>query len=140
MLQQVHDIAEPHGEKFSGFLQDLLRQRIAGKIGLAYHFTGDVWETALGSVENSGVAAGSDLFGGAAGDSGAGRQRFDAAKLAASAAGAAIVNRHVATLGGGTGAAVIDAAIEHNPGSDARADGGAKDISIAAARPPQSFR
>ena len=55
------------------------------------------------------------------------------------AARAAIVDGDVAALRRRSGAAVIDAAIEHNPGADPSADRGAENVSITSARTPQGF-
>jgi hypothetical protein len=81
-----------------------------------------------------------NFFGSSASDRRAGRQNFDATQLAASAARATIVDGVVTTFRGGTGAAVINVAIEYNAGANSGADGGAENVSIATPAPHKRFR
>src|SRR5262249_25160181 len=67
-------------------------------------------------------------------------QRFDATSLAAIALRATVVDGNVSSLGGTAGAAVIDGAVEHDPGADAGAQGRVKNIAVTNAGTPERFR
>lgn len=92
---------------------------------------------AAGQIENLRRLAGpGKFFRRSASDRRTRRQRLDAAQLAASTARAVIVDCVVTAFRGGAGAAMINAAIENNPGSNAGTDGGAENIAKAASRTP----
>ena len=83
---------------------------------------------------------GAELCPRALGDGRAGRKSLDAARLAAPAERAAIIYADVATFSRRASASVIDAAVEHNPRSNARSQDGKENVAITAPRAPQGFR
>src|SRR5579863_1149221 len=59
--------------------------------------------------------------------------------LAAGADWPTIVDAHMPAFSGGAGAAVIDASIEHNAGSDSGAERGVENVVVAALGSPDGF-
>src|SRR5690242_14493407 len=137
-LEKIDDIAEPVGEQFDRFADNLDGDGILRGRRPCDKLAGDVLRRSSGQVQKRGLGIFLKLLARPPSDCRPGGQKFDAASLAARASRAVKLNSHVAGFGRRSGAPVIDLAVEYDSGADPGADGGVKHVVMTLARAPQN--
>src|SRR5581483_7894006 len=138
-FEQVNDISQPEREELQGFLDHLTGERIAGSDGLTGQLAGHAVRPSTCQIKQAGIAAFREPGLGAPSDSWAGRERFDAAKLATFATRAAVVNTHMPAFAGSAGAGRVVLSIHQDGGSDPGTYCGVEDVSVTATGTPESL-
>src|SRR5260370_1629059 len=139
-FQEIDNVSEPVRQQVQRLPHHFFGDRITGSMSLYTHFDVYRLNISTGHFHQERLGLPRKLLLGTSGDRRPCRQCFDAAAFPAIAKRTVSIGSEMPSFRGGTRSSMINASVKNDSCTDAGANAGIKDVSVATSRTPLGFR